>query len=821
MKPSPGCSLTALVPVLLALWAIPAKASSYADAVLADGPLVFLPLGGAIPQSVAVNSGSLGAVLDGTHAGVGYRDFGALDAGTSTAISYADGALTTVPFHAALNPPAGESFTIEAWVRPDVNGATNAQAPLFNRRSAGNRQGWAFFQRSSTTGWNFRMYDENGGTPSIDITGGSYFIGAWSHLAVVWDGPASTATLYVDGVNVGSQSGGYVPNTEVPLGLGAYSSDNAGDNPFTGGLDEVAFYPAALTSQQINAHIDNAWTLTPEQSYATLVESDGAILHLRLDEYPPSRVVAGNLGSLGVAGNGIHFPGAIHGVAGALAGDDNPAMRYDMIDPVSTDGGYPTVLPAEEALNSESFSWEGWVRPLAEGNPNAQALVKNHEPNGDRTGWVIWQRGSNAATSPGSGYGWNLRLYNGSGNNATINLVSGNGAGGYVVGEWQHLAVTYNASTQTALIYVNGAQVATQTTTAGPYVPNGPGDVPIGLAGFPNGTENPFKGDLDEVAFYDTVLSTQQIADHHANGINASRPVPYHELIEADGPVAYYRLDEPEVAAAENLGSLGADGQGVYVNDPLPIAAPELPVFDVGQMASLFDGDKTYVELRNPEELNIAGEITLEAWVRPDPTQVQTSANIIGHGGNDNFDKELYLRIEEGNYEVGASGGKASFAIPAEDLSGDAWVHLAGTWSGGEWMLYRNGELVATGEDPDGAVAVDNANWSIGSRGRWKYGTLFPDAVDPGQLRVFSGGISSAAIYDTALSASRIEAHFAGSGGAVPQLMLSRPAGSVTLEWTEGVLQESGDLGSWSDVPGAVSPYLPDDGPIHFYRLRY
>ncbi|MBB5350178.1 hypothetical protein HNR46_000399 [Haloferula luteola] len=807
--------------MVLAAAAVSAQAESYSDAVMADQPLVYLPLGGATPESVAVNEGSLGATLNGVHHGVEYRDLGALDASANPSVYYAGGAYTSIPYQAALNPAASESFTIEAWLRPDETGLSNAQSPLFNRRSAGNRQGWVFFQRAPGEGWNFRMYAENGGSVSIDITGGSYTVGWWSHVAMVWDGSTSTANLYVDGVLVGSQTGAYVPNSEGPLSVGAYGADAPGDNPFIGGVDEVAFYPSALSSQQINAHIDNAWTLTPEVPYADLVAEDGATLYLRMNEYAPWRSVAENRGSLGGAGNGVHFPGVTHQVPGALAGDDNPAMRFAMIDASSADGGYPTVIPGELGLNSESFSWEGWVKPLAEGLGNAQCLVKNHEPNGNRTGWVIWQRASNEGSDQGGGFGWNLRLYNGNGNQATINLTSGSGAGGYTLGEWQHLAVTYSSATQTAVMYVNGVEAASQGVSAGAYLTNLPGQLSVGLAGFPNGSENAFAGDLDEVAFYDKVLSAGEVADRYANGMNASREVSYESLIEASDPVVYYRLDEAAVSVEENLGSLGESADGFYVQAPEVIAGPDLPIFEEGAVASRFDGESTFVELRNPEGLNLSGEITLEAWIRPDAEQLQSSATIVGHGGNDNFAKEVFLRIENGQYEVGATGGKASFAIPTEDLTGEAWVHLAGTWKDGEWTLYRNGVGVATGEDGQGAVAIDNANWSVGSRGRWKYGQVFPDAVDPGALRVFSGGIGSAAIFDSALSEERIQAHFSGAAGMPPGLMLFRNDGVITLEWSGGTLQESEDLKIWTDRSEAVSPYLPEDGSGHFYRLRY
>ena len=805
-------------------------ADPYASAVISDSPVGYYPLGDPLPADVAVNSGSLGAALNGTHINVKHRTAGAILGSLSTASTY-NSARTVIPYNAALNPPASllasSSFTIEAWINPSVDDATpDGRAPLFNRHSDGNRQGWVFFQRSSTTaGWNFRMYSGVGSASSIDITGGNRNPGTWTHLAAVWNAPTSTATLYVDGAKVGEQTfvGGYVQNTDIPFSVGAYSANNPGDNAYMGDIDEVAYYPSALSLSQINAHAANGFDPDRTQRYPALVAADGAILHLRMDEYNADRVVATNSGTLTSDGNGLHFPGVGLQVPGALAGSSDTAAHYEIIDRTSTDGAYPTILPNVPELNTESFSWEGWVRPTVEGNPsNAQVVVRNYQDSGDRTGWVLWQRASVSGTPGGDGSGWNLRLYNGTGNNRTINITTGTGAGGYTVGQWQHLALTYNQTTQTALFYINGAQVATQTTTNGLYAPN-PGTIVPTLAGFPSGVENPFAGDMDEVAFYDKVLPPSAISNHYANGINASRATPYPTLIAADAPVAYYHLNEAPKAALANFGTAGAAAAGTYVNSPAPITGPTPPAykgFDVGTTASEFRGSLSYLELNNPPALNIAGPITLEAWVQPAAVQANFSNGIISHGGNDLFNAEVYLRIEDGNYEVGSIGGKASVAIPAGDEGTTGWVHLAGTWSAGTWTLYRNGTAIATGADANGAVAVPTANWAIGSRGRWKNGAGFPDNVDSGALRVFSGGITDAAIYSTALSADKIKAHFFAGVGLVP-LAISRPSGVTTLDWSGGILQESADLNTWNDLPSAVSPYAPADGPKHFYRLRY
>lgn len=808
------------------------SADSYSTAVLSDSPLAYYGLGNAAPTSIAANSGSLGAALNGTHNNVQYGAVGALVANSNSSITYGGNGTTVLPYNAALNPAASQSFTIEAWVQPAISDASpDGRIALSNRQTTGNYRGWAFVQKADeSSGWSFQMFNQTGTTPAITITGGMRTPGFWSHLVAVWNAGTSTATFYVDGSIVGTQTlvGGYVANPDAPLVIGAGDAVNPGTTGYVGRIDEVAFYPSALSTTQIVEHTDNAFSFEPTEPYETLLAGDGATLHLRMAEQASWRSVATNLGTLGSNGNALHFPGAIHQVPGALAAGGDTALRFDRIDKTSNDGGYPTVLPNLPEFNTESFSWEGWVKPMAEGAGNAQCVVMNYNPGPaslpNRTGWVLWQRGSVAASSPGEGYGWNLRLYNGTGNNRTINITTGNTAGGYTIGQWSHLVLTYDKPTKTAVFYVNGVQVATQAATAGDYVPN-PGTIVPAIGGFANGTENPFEGDMDEVAFYGTVLTPAQVSAHYAAGTSATPPTPYQDLVVSHNPVAYYRMNDAAKAVATNAGTLAAGADATLVNAPEVINGPQPPTyagFDPLTAASRFNGDDTYLEIRNPAGLNFAGPLTLEAWVQPAATQPNASANIIGHGGNDNFSGEVFLRIENGNYEIGANGGKASFPVPPEDLGSTAWVHLAGTWNGTQWTLYRNGAQVATGTGGSGAVLVNNANWAVGARGRWKNGGGFPENPG-GAARVFSGGITDAAIYNTALSATRVNAHYLAGTGVVttPTLTISRPAGVTTLNWAGGVLQQSDDLIEWNDVPSVTSPYAPSDGPRHFYRLRY
>src|SRR5262245_31191748 len=151
-----------------------AVAADYPVTVLQDAPLVYYRFSDLPAADTAWNSGSAGAAVQGLYTGtVTHLEPGAVVASGRVAAKFeGTGGRVAAPFHAALNPPAATPFTIEAWVKPTIEGAGNAQCPLFNRHSDGNRQGWVFFQRPSAQGFNFRMYNGAGSAQSVDITGG-------------------------------------------------------------------------------------------------------------------------------------------------------------------------------------------------------------------------------------------------------------------------------------------------------------------------------------------------------------------------------------------------------------------------------------------------------------------------------------------------------------------------------------------------------------------------------------------------------------------------------------------------------------------------
>ena len=131
------------------------------------------------------------------------------------------------------------------------------------------------------------------------------------------------------------------------------------------------------------------------------------------------------------------------------------------------------------------------------------------------------------------------------------------------------------------------------------------------------------------------------------------------------------------------------------------MSCPAAGVAGSANTALHFDGSDDYVALGNPASMNFDGKITIEAWVNVEATD--GIRNIVAHGYTSYPQAEVFVRIQDGRYEVGSWDGashKATFDIPTEDMG--SWVYLVGVHDGTAWRLYRNGVEVSSTADGTG-----------------------------------------------------------------------------------------------------------------------
>ena len=177
-----------------------------------------------------------------------------------------------VPHHADFN--ATDGFTIEAWIKRDVQSSTDAFA---SKGYPSPNYEYQFKVWASDQGGDNRIRSHLRIGGDTTVSGGPSILAAnWCHVALTYDG--TLQKNYVNGSPAGSVSVGSPINvTDEIFRIGRSPSDPPWDESFDGLIDEVSFYKQAMTGSQIQARYN---------LYANPPDSDGDGYSDALDNCP-------------------------------------------------------------------------------------------------------------------------------------------------------------------------------------------------------------------------------------------------------------------------------------------------------------------------------------------------------------------------------------------------------------------------------------------------------------------------------------------------------------------------------------------------------
>lgn len=240
----------------------------------------------------------------------------------------------------------------------------------------------------------------------------------------------------------------------------------------------------------------------------------------------------------------------------------------------------------------------------------------------------------------------------------------------------------------------------------------------------------------------------------------------YQATVLSQGPVGYWRLNEtnqpPPNAQAANLGTLGSSANGMYVNNP----TPNSPGPFAGSTSVALDGISQYVSNAWQTAIN-PSTFSVELWVNP--AQVPKFAYVAASAHIASPRSGWYLAQDDGTtfglgngfvvrmfYQNGATPATTLFAT--NDLPLGSWYHLVLTFDGTSATLYKNG-VVAQTTTPTGYVPNVDAPFTIGARSDINF--------------YWPGKTAEVAMYNGALSAARVAAHFAAAGPSYSTTVLS------------------------------------------------
>ncbi len=243
---------------------------------------------------------------------------------------------------------------------------------------------------------------------------------------------------------------------------------------------------------------------------------------------------------------------------------------------------------------------------------------------------------------------------------------------------------------------------------------------------------------------------------------------PYPAAVLADGPLAFWRLDE---SSNESAFDYVGGYNGLYTNVELSYTAPYDPTTDPTEGSApgfgILTTNNSYVgwvptNVNFATPTNVNAEFSVECWLQEFLVFDDNGIISLGYGnggeefaldcgGNDPaHDLRFYVREAGG----AAEGANSTFA-PQSD---GAWHHVVGVCdeAGGHVYIYIDGTNAGTGNIPaKSGLMASKQSLTIGAR-QESFGTQYDNQ--------FVGAIDEVAVYNYALTPAQVQNHYYSSG---------------------------------------------------------
>ncbi len=225
-----------------------------------------------------------------------------------------------------------------------------------------------------------------------------------------------------------------------------------------------------------------------------------------------------------------------------------------------------------------------------------------------------------------------------------------------------------------------------------------------------------------------------------AAGSVASDKSWYPDVVQADSPIRYCRLDEAS-------GGLAYDSAN-YLNGTTHGSPTQgttgLLTGDTDTAYTFASASSQYISFSSAGVATANHPWSLEAWIKtPSSFSAQMMVVAFGLSGTNHEEAQIYLDATGKAYAGTYGGDTAGYALAANTV-----YSLVATWDGTTLTLYVNG--VSRETATPGAMTIP---------GSGIYTTIGATAASSPTL-FFNGVIDEVAIYTTALSSTRVAAHY-------------------------------------------------------------
>lgn len=262
-------------------------------------------------------------------------------------------------------------------------------------------------------------------------------------------------------------------------------------------------------------------------------------------------------------------------------------------------------------------------------------------------------------------------------------------------------------------------------------------------------------------------------------GISAA--AAHAQAVMADSPLLYWKLDETSGTTAAD--SSTSNQPGSFINSPTLGVSGAF----TGSNATTLNGSSQYVQRLSPTIPTGSGARSIEVWFKTTSTAQQALFSYGSLGSGQQF--TLFLTGSNSLMAWGWGFGNDQNFSSQSSMTDGHWHQIVETYDGSTMIVYLDGASL-------GSKSV-SLNTVISSHG-FNVGVSDPGGWDSNSNKYCTCSIDEVAVYGTALSAARVQAHYS-----------SQSASSLTTTYGYNAV---GNRTSVTDPLGHATTYAYNDG---------
>ncbi len=604
------------------------------------------------------------------------------------------------------------------------------------------------------------------------------FDGGWYNIVITFT--SGTIVFYVNGV---AQSQEWNTNTPI-TGFAANNSYRIGQSGVNTGylnhseLSNVQIFNTLLSQPDAETLYNYG---SPIQTLANIPQNSNLKAWYKLDA---SEIYDSSITEWEVENNANP---SVYTQSTKLNGNSGSRIYLNPNTGNSTGG---IILP-------NSFSFSFWINTVSTINgPYSGGSVIEGSGAVNPSGGSLWNIFRYSHFSSGK---WTLMLHSSQGSttgNAQVTTVINDG-------RWHHVLLTYDSSSTTLTVYTDNVQTYTLSTNnfgTGINVPR------IGTS-YDGNASSVFTGDLSNLSFWTSALTSSQINEIYNNGTpkDLSTNSNYSNLLN------WYKLDNDlQDSKGSNNGTGGSTttktfgfintlaGESSGMSQSNLVQSDLQTVAPYSKYSLSFDGTNDYIDCGNDSSLKLTSNFSISVWMKS--SNQQSFAVAVGNNGV--FSLQMSATLNKFRFNVYSSGWQEAY-YSLNPIDDDKWHHVVATHDGSTIKVYVDN---VKGTDASaGAIPSNTAPFLIGYL--------------PGNAGLyFDGQISNVSYWNTALTQAQVTETY---NEGLPGNLNSHSAYSNLVSWWQLGSNSSWNGNRWIVADGKgtnngysqnMAPYMPESG---------